>query len=128
MTPISARMLRRRLAVASAASSVVFEGRRVELAAIPAVARVAILAEAAGALAALARKQALLSHVDANQVAQLVTDPVDARAVLGRGRWTPLMCRPVLAVPVRNTRRAASRSAAVSAVQPSLFSPMDEGR
>src|SRR5688572_17254377 len=76
-------------------------GRQFELAGLPALARVAVLAEAAGSLAAMARRQAYLSHVDPVQVALVVTDPADAMAVLGRGRWLPTMQRRVLAPPRR---------------------------
>lgn len=92
--------VRRRLAVARGALPVVQAGRWIEMAGLPAVARVAVLAEAAGSLAAMARRQALVSHVDASQIAALVTDPADAMAVLGRGRWLPTMQRRVLAIPV----------------------------
>ena len=118
---MSAVIARQRYAVASGALPAVREGRRIEMSGLPAVARVAILAEAAGALAALARRQAHLSHVDSRTIARLVTDPADAYAVLGRGRWLPMMQRSVLAVPARNIRRRIGSAAPVP-IQPSLFS------
>lgn len=126
---MNAVLLRRRLAVAHSAAVVIGHGRRVELSRIPAVARVAILVEAAGALAALARKQACLSHVDVQMVAALVTDPADAFAVLGRGRWLPTMHRPVWAIPARvPVRRVVRRSRTRAAGQLCLFSTVVEGR
>ncbi len=117
--------VQRRLAVAHRALPLVRAGRRLELAELPAAARVAVLAEAAGCLAAMARRQARVSHVDARQVACLVTDPVDAMAVLGRGRWLPTMQRRVLAIPAQVGRlhSVATPSSARQAVgQLSLFS------
>jgi hypothetical protein len=118
--------VRRRLAVAHAALPLVQAARFVELAGLPSVATVAVLAEAAGSLAAMARRQALLSHMDPVQIARWVTDPADAMAVLGRGRWLPTMQRRVLAVPVRpDSRRcgvARVRGRRVFAGQLSLFS------
>lgn len=116
-------MLRRRLAVSRSAAAVIEAGRRIEWAAMPAVARVAILAEAAGALAALARHHARLSHIDSQLIADLVTDPADAFAVLGRGRWLPTMHRPVLAVATgqKSRRGNSSRRSALRAAQPTLF-------
>jgi hypothetical protein len=93
--------MRRRTLVAYSALPMVRAGRQVELAALPVLARVAVLAEAAGSLAAMARRQAERGHVDPRQVALLVTDPADAMAVLGRGRWLPTMQRRVLAAPLR---------------------------
>ncbi|GIH10315.1 hypothetical protein Rhe02_83820 [Rhizocola hellebori] len=101
-------------------------GRQIELAGLPALARVAVLAEAAGSLAAMARRQAQLSHVDPVQVALVVTDPADAMAVLGRGRWLPTMQRRVLAPPkrlmvARTTSKRPRRSVAQLAGQLDLF-------
>ncbi len=93
--------MRRRTLISYGALPMVRAGRQVELAALPALARVAVLAEAAGSLAAMARRQAERCHVDPRQVALLVTDPADAMAVLGRGRWLPTMQRRVLAAPLR---------------------------
>ena len=57
--------------------------------------RVAALVEISAAAAALARTVVRLRHLDPDLIAPHVTDPVDLRAVLGRGRWLPTMCRHV---------------------------------
>jgi hypothetical protein len=119
-------MTKRRTLVAYGALPMVQAGRHVELAALPALARVAVLAEAAGAFAAMARRQARRNHVSPADVALLVTDPADAMAVLGRGRWLPTMQRPILAPPnqLRQTRRRTT--AAIPAPgQLDLFSDND---
>ncbi len=119
---MKALMTKRRTLVAYGALPMVRAGRQIELAALPALARVAVLAEAAGAFAAMARRQARLNHVNAADVALLVTDPADAMAVLGRGRWLPTMQRPILALPgeLRTVRRRTVR-ALPSAGQLDLF-------
>lgn len=130
-------LFRRRQLVIAHSMTVISHGRRIELCPMSAAARVAVLVDAAGALAALARKHAQLSHVDPDEVAWLVTDPVDAFAVLGRGRWLPTMQRPVLAAPAsvepeRPGRRSKGRAGgpgttrAVPALagQLSIFTPI----
>jgi hypothetical protein len=61
--------------------------------------RVAALVEIAAAAAALARTVVRLRRLDPDLIAPHVTDPVDLRAVLGRGRWLPTMTRHVPAPP-----------------------------
>jgi hypothetical protein len=61
--------------------------------------RVAALVEIAAAAAALARTVVKLRHLDPALIAPHVVDPVDLRAVLGRGRWLPTMVRHVPAPP-----------------------------
>jgi hypothetical protein len=123
---VNALTVKRRTAVAHGALPMVQAGRQIELAGLPALARVAVLAEAAGSLAAMARRQAYLSHVDPVQVALVVTDPADAMAVLGRGRWLPTMQRRVLASPKRlvtahTAGKRRSRPMAELACQLDLF-------
>lgn len=115
-------LFRRRQLVLAHSMPVISVGRRIdELAQLSPVARVAALVEAAGALAALARKHAELSHVDAKEVAWLVSDPADAMAVLGRGRWLPTMQRPVLAAPAPleppTSKRGKRSTSTASSVQ-----------
>jgi len=57
--------------------------------------RVAALVEISAAAAALARTVVKLRKLDPDLIAPHVADPVDLRAVLGRGRWLPAMCRHV---------------------------------
>jgi hypothetical protein len=57
--------------------------------------RVAALVEISAAAAALARTVVKLRRLDPDLIAPHVADPVDLRAVLGRGRWLPTMCRHV---------------------------------
>jgi hypothetical protein len=61
--------------------------------------RVAALVEIAAAAASLARTVVKLRHLDPDLIAPHVVDPVDLRAVLGRGRWLPTMLRHVPAPP-----------------------------
>ncbi|GAA0907682.1 hypothetical protein [Virgisporangium aurantiacum] len=61
--------------------------------------RVAALVEIAAAAAALARTVVKLRRLDPALIAPHVVDPVDLRAVLGRGRWLPTMTRHVPAPP-----------------------------
>lgn len=61
--------------------------------------RVAALVEIAAAAAALARTVVKLRRLDPALIAPHVADPVDLRAVLGRGRWLPTMTRHVPAPP-----------------------------
>jgi hypothetical protein len=104
------------------------------------VLRVAALVEISSAAATLARTIVKLRHLDLDLIAPHVTDPVDLRAVLGRGRWLPTMTRrvpqgasgpvpvaavvPVVAASVRRRmlRRAVARG------QLSLFAPVTGGR
>jgi hypothetical protein len=57
--------------------------------------RVAALVEISAAAAALARTVVKLRHLDPDLIAPHVAEPVDLRAVLGRGRWLPTMARHV---------------------------------
>jgi hypothetical protein len=57
--------------------------------------RVAALVEISAAAAALARTVVKLRRLDPDLIAPHVADPTDLRAVLGRGRWLPTMCRHV---------------------------------
>jgi hypothetical protein len=57
--------------------------------------KVSALVEVAGAAASLARLLARTRHVDPRLVCALVEYPVDVAAVLGHGRWTPRIARPV---------------------------------
>jgi hypothetical protein len=57
--------------------------------------RVAALVEISAAAAALARTVVKLRRLDPDLIAPHIGDPVDLRAVLGRGRWLPTMCRHV---------------------------------
>jgi hypothetical protein len=57
--------------------------------------RVAALVEISAAAAALARTVMKLRRLDPALIAPHVADPVDLRAVLGRGRWLPTMTRHV---------------------------------
>ncbi|MFG1949687.1 hypothetical protein [Micromonospora sp. NPDC048830] len=96
--------------------------------------RVAALVEIAAAAAALARTVVKLRHLDPDLIAPHVSDRVDLRAVLGRGRWLPTMTRHVPAPesgpvdlaaliparPVRPVRRRVVRRAG-SPGQGSLF-------
>lgn len=70
--------------------------------------RVAALVEIAAAAATLARTVVRLRHLDPAAITPLVTDPTDARAVLGRGRWLPTMTGDVAAPPPTGRRPAAS--------------------
>ncbi|MEU0080412.1 hypothetical protein ABZY58_21125 [Micromonospora tulbaghiae] len=57
--------------------------------------RVAALVEISAAAAALARTVVKLRRLDPDLIAPHVSDRVDLRAVLGRGRWLPTMTRHV---------------------------------
>ena len=57
--------------------------------------RVAALVEIAAAAASLARTVVSLRQLDPDLIAPHIADPVDLRAVLGRGRWLPTMTRHV---------------------------------
>jgi hypothetical protein len=57
--------------------------------------RVAALVEISAAAAALARTVVKLRRLDPDLIAPHVSDRADLRAVLGRGRWLPTMCRHV---------------------------------
>ena len=69
--------------------------RNVHLSQAPDLARIAALAEIAGAAATLARSIAKRHHIDPDAVVPQVRDAVDVYAVLGRGRWLPTMTRHV---------------------------------
>ncbi|MFE9691556.1 hypothetical protein [Micromonospora sp. NPDC005806] len=94
--------------------------------------RVAALVEISAAAAALARTVVKLRHLDPDLIAPHVSDRVDLRAVLGRGRWLPTMTRHVPApqtgpvdlaalVPARPVRRRVVRRRPGSPGQGSLF-------
>ncbi|MFG2105823.1 hypothetical protein [Micromonospora chersina] len=94
--------------------------------------RVAALVEISAAAAALARTVVKLRHLDPDLIAPHVSDRVDLRAVLGRGRWLPTMTRHVPApetgpvdlaalVPARPVRRRVVRRHPGSPGQGSLF-------
>jgi hypothetical protein len=100
------------------------------------VLRVAALVEIAAGAAAMARTVVKLRHLDPDLIAPHVADPVDLRAVLGRGRWLPTMTRHVPAppsgpvdlatllpavLPGRPVRRVTHRRRQASAGQGSLF-------
>jgi hypothetical protein len=57
--------------------------------------RVAALVEISAAAAALARTVVKLRRLDPDLIATHVSDRMDMRAVLGRGRWLPTMTRHV---------------------------------
>ena len=63
--------------------------------------RVAALVEISAAAATLARTIVKLRRLDPDLIAPHVADPVDLRAVLGRGRWLHTMTRPVPGHAVR---------------------------
>jgi hypothetical protein len=76
--------------------------------------RVAALVEISAAAAALARTVVKLRHLDPDLIAPHVSDRVDLRAVLGRGRWLPTMVRHVpepASAPAPVRRRTARRKA-----------------
>jgi hypothetical protein len=103
------------------------------------VVRVAALVEISAAAAALARTVVRLRHLDPDLIAPHVTDRADLRAVLGRGRWLPTMCRtvprpvddpspiaalfPVVAPLSRSVRRRSTRRTATG--QGDLFAVAD---
>lgn len=102
--------------------------------------RVATLVEISSAAAALARTIVKLRHLDPDVIAPHVSDPVDLRAVLGRGRWLPTMTRHVrlpecgrvpvdVLVPVvtASVRRRVLRRAATTG-QLSLFASIPDAR
>jgi hypothetical protein len=103
--------------------------------------KVAALVEIAAAAASLARTVVKLRHLDPALIALHVADPVDLRAILGRGRWLPTMTRHVPApptgpvdlasiapavLPARPVRRVTRRRSA-SAGQGSLFALTGKG-
>ncbi|HEY3034468.1 MAG TPA: hypothetical protein VGJ54_07400 [Streptosporangiaceae bacterium] len=98
--------------------------------------RVAALVEISAAAAALARTVVKLRRLDPDLIAPHVSDRVDLRAVLGRGRWLPTMTRHVpapisgpvdlatllpAAVPTRLPHRRTFRRRPVATSQGSLF-------
>jgi hypothetical protein len=98
--------------------------------------RVAALVEISAAAAALARTVVKLRHLDPDLIAPHVVDPVDLRAVLGRGRWLPTMTRHVpepdagpvdlatllpAVLPARSARRRAVRRRSAAQGQSPLF-------
>lgn len=78
------------------------------------VLRVAALVEISAAAAALARTVVRLRHLDPATITAYVSDPTDASAVLGRGRWLPTMTRhvprPPGAFPASVRHRVARRA------------------
>jgi len=84
-----------RRTVATLAAPAITTAREIYLT-VPAEAiRVAALVEISAAAAALARTVVRLRRLDPALIAPHVSDPTDLRAVLGRGRWLPTMCRHV---------------------------------
>ncbi len=84
-----------RRTVAALAAPGIAAARKV-YATVPAEAvRVAALVEISAAAAAFARTVVKLRHLDPDLIAPHVADRADLRAVLGRGRWLPTMCRHV---------------------------------
>ena len=129
-----------RLSVAVLAGRGVRAVRDVYRLPVPDVLRVAALVEISAAAAALARTVVKLRRLDPELIAPHVADPVDLRAVLGRGRWLPTMTRHVPApesgpvdlaalVPARPVqRRRVMRRRPGSPGQGSLFaSAVGEG-
>lgn len=85
------------------------------------VLRVAALVEISAAAAALARTIVKLHHLDPASIAPYVSDPVDMRAVLGRGRWLPTMIRHVREPntnPGQHSRRPAVRESVAPVAYP----------
>jgi hypothetical protein len=82
--------------------------RDVFLADLSDVQRAAALVEIAGAAAVLARTIYRYRHIDPVNLDGLVSSRVDARAVLGRGRWLPTMVWRVQEPP-KQSRRPATR-------------------
>lgn len=89
------------------AAAAINDVRNVHLSQAPDLARIAALAEIAGAAATLARSIAKRHHIDPDAVVPQVRDAVDVYAVLGRGRWLPTMTRHVPA-PVSGPVRAGA--------------------
>jgi hypothetical protein len=98
--------------------------------------RVAALVEISAAAASLARTIVKLRRLDPDLIAPHVTDRVDLRAVLGRGRWLPTMTRHVpeppsgpvnvaalfpAVLPARPRRRVVRRPVRGAPGQGSLF-------
>jgi hypothetical protein len=79
--------------------------------------RVAALVEISPAAASLARTVVKLRHLDPDLIAPHVADPVDLRAMLGRGRWLPTMTRHV-PVPPTGPVDLASLMPAVLPIRP----------
>lgn len=106
--------------------------------------RVAALVEISAAAASLARTVVKLRRLDLDLIAPHVVEPVDLRAVLGRGRWLPTMTRHVpeptsgpvdiaallpAVLPARPIRRRAVRRHPAAPGQAPLFTnvtPMRE--
>jgi hypothetical protein len=103
--------------------------------------RVAALVEISAAAAALARTVVKLRRLDPDLIAPHVRDRVDLRAVLGRGRWLPTMCRHVpeppsgpvrlaellpAVVPVRRSRSVRRRTIRRPAVGQGLLFPLTD--
>jgi hypothetical protein len=113
--------------------------RQVYITVQPDALRVAVLVEMSAAAAALARTVVKLRRLDPDLIAPHVVDPVDLRAVLGRGRWLPTMTRHVpspangpvpagVLVPVAvSVRRRVSRRVARPGQLP-LFATSTGGR
>ena len=107
--------------VAELSALAVLSIRSLYMAAYPDIVRVAVLTEISGAAAALARRAALLGHVDYRSLLVQVTDPADVRAVLGRGAWLPTMVRPVKAPAARVAPVLTTEVLPVAATQLDLF-------
>ena len=81
--------------------------------------RVAALVEISAAATALARTVVKLHRLDPDLIAPHVSDRADLRAVLGRGRWLPTMCRHVPAPPTTPVDpRGAAAGAATDPADP----------
>jgi hypothetical protein len=104
--------------------------------------RVAALVEISAAAASLARTVVKLRRLDPDLIAPHVSDRVDLRAVLGRGRWLPTMTRHVpappsgpvdlatllpAALPARRMLRRTVRRRVSASGQGSLFTVGREG-
>jgi hypothetical protein len=125
-----------RRTVAALAGPGILAARRVYRTVPADAVRVAALIEISAAAAALARTVVKLRHLDPDLIAPHVVDPVDLRAVLGRGRWLPTMIRHVpepdagpvdlatllpAVLPTRPVRRRAVRRRAMAPGQSPLF-------
>ena len=84
-----------RRTVAALAAPAVLIARQIYATVPSETVRVAALVEISAAAAALARTVVKLRRLDPDLIAPHVSDPADLRAVLGRGRWLPTMCRHV---------------------------------
>src|SRR5439155_10160516 len=131
----------RRQAVTTLAAPGIGAAREVYLKVPADAVRVAALVEMAAAAATLARTVVRLRRLDARSILPLVKDGTDLRAVLGRGRWLPTMCRHVpdpgtrpvdlsallRTMPPAPVRRRSARRAVAAPGQSSLFDAPGQG-